>query len=833
MEKTIKSIDHMIIHHPYACLEGESFITVRHVMNQKEVRLSRSEGNVNLTDFWFSILDNLATTNKSCSCQNIGLLADICPGEDESWWERQDGKVICIGFLKIASISQMSITEAMELLEKMLNGNGRLFRTLDNADIIMAVSMKPEQEGQLKDLIKEILHYQKDGKSIYFSYFLTYGVGKKEIRIYEEDGILRENVFLKIERIGNEGEIGKFCQKHTLYSEGWCHKLIGDMVANIRKYRMQKNKKMMSYYQALFQILNVLGQYEQDKIRKDLFYIFYPPISLFIEQLKESLEEVEKISESVLSLDTSYDDKRKMMHEKQVMYGNIEESISQFLETMELLMHHIGQSCEEIIGTTGHGGMPYDIPLRIILMYISFLNVLSDVLVEEDVIEEGKTEEEEQRKAFEYCLSPLAFAQAATVGFSIGDMEKSRLIRVKMPRHMLFMPRPFLVILGHEASHYAHESSRLRSERAKCIRKIVEYVLCKLLIDNTIMEVVDASTGEERKILENYLYALTDNLQEYLEASIYDMTEQEGGLNREKYYLDNFVAQMHEMCYQIFYDENHNLERRVNRIDDATVKAMRNIKKYPGLYEKIIGIQKNVINNAEYIAYAEHFHIFLDNLKRAFREIYADLSAIRLLSLSWDDYLEAYILSESCPVELEDIQPETLNRFAIVKCIMSKKTAGWKQDRKNDGNLNKTENGWQNIRKLQGLISEYAEIVEIAAQNYKKSGKSRNTAGKNVQEIDRWNPETENDWFYCAPILAWEVEFFSECDKNLRTYIGKKEARQDEKLKMLRDLYKSFAVRPKNEDGSFSEFFEAFDLLTKTYKGRVDEKYQQNKAKLS
>ena len=48
-----------------------------------------------------------------------------------------------------------------------------------------------------------------------------------------------------------------------------------------------------------------------------------------------------------------------------------------------------------------------------------------------------------------------------------------------------------------------------------------------------------------------------------------------------------------------------------------------------------------------------------------------------------------------------------------------------------------------------------------------------------------------------------------------------------------RDLYKSFAVRPKNEDGSFSEFFEAFDLLTKTYKGRVDEKYQQNKAKLS
>lgn len=805
MENTRKSIEQMSIYHPYACLDEESFITIRHVKNQKEVRLSRSMGNVNLTDFWFSMLDSLATNNKSCSCQNIGLLSDVSIEEETNWWDGQDGNRICIGFLKIASNSRMSVKYVMEKLAKIIEGKGKTFRTLDNADIIIALSVEQTNKALLQKLVDEIIGYEEEGKSIYFSRFFVYGTGEKQ------GDILRIKNLVIAE--GKE----RYCRKHSRYDQGWCDKLISKMVKHINEYKKQKNKKMMSYYQALLQILNVLGQYEQKTLHKDLFYIFYPMISTFISQLAESQSEVNSITEKISEV--PYDDKQKLVRERQMMNVEIEESISQFLDTMELLMHHIGQSCEEIIGDTGHGGMPYDIPLRISLMYVSFLNVLTDVLVEEEVQDEKKA----QRKEFAYCLSPLAYAQPSTMEFNIGNTEKSRLIRVKMPRHMLFMPRSFLVILAHEASHYAHETSRKRSERAKCMRKIIEFVMSVILVPNSIREEFDESRTEEYQALQHYINNLSCNIQEYLEKTIYNAIELEDNLNAQKYYLDFFVEKLHDVCLKVFYDENHDLERCVSGIDDVTVNTIRNVKKFPELYEKITRIQKKILNNAEHAAFDEGLHRFIDNLKRIFREIYADFSAIRLLDLSWEDYLEAYIISESCLLDWDDFPPETLNRLAMVKYVLEKKdTKGWVA--KEEQNPDEVKYGWHNIQEMKKPIEEYVEKIKAAVKNCEENG----VKSKKDCEVDS---AIENDWLYCNEILTWEVEFFTECDESLKQYMQKREKKDE--IAKLRNLYKSFEVRSQNNDGSFAEFFNAFDELTDAYKKVVDEKYRKDLSELA
>lgn len=791
----------MSIYHPYACLDEKSHIIIRHVKNQKELRLSRSKGNVNLTDFWFSILDSLETNSKSCSCQNIVLLSDVSVDEDDNWWVHQDGKRICIGFLKIAGRYSLSTQEVMKGLDKIIGENGRLFRTLDNADVIVVLSAEEECREELDEIVRKIINYKKDKDPIYFSRFFVYGSAQTDkdflrINIEEEQKDKEEE---KIE--------AQFCDKHSRYEDGWCAQMIDEMLERIKEFKEDRNKKMMSYYQALLQILNVLGQYEQEKIRKDLFYIFYPPISTFVSQLEESWKEVKKM-ENEMSPGCTHSRKIMLMRERQELKAEIESSIAQFLDTMELLMHHIGQSCEGIVWSNGHGGMPYDIPLRISLMYISFLSILSDVLVEDE-------REVVQRREFVYCFSPLAYTQPATTAFNIGNTEKTKLIRVKMPRHILFMPRPFLVVLAHEASHYAHETSRCRIDRAKCMGEILEHV-CTLLLLRDVEQELDGKSDSEYEILDNYLKTLSCGLQEYLEKAICDAVEKDGGSETQKYYLDVLTERLHDICQDIFYDEGHNLETHIVDIDEATLKAIRNSKKEGELYESIIHIQKKILKNAEHAIHDEKLHLFLDNMKRAFREIYADFSAIRLLQLSWEDYLEAYIIAESESLLKEEFPTETLNRFAMVKYVLEKHGAyGWKKEKGNK--KEESRNAWQDIQKMKESIKEYVEQIKAAVQSHEEC----------AVETENWGDlEKENDWFYYKPFLVLEAKFFSECDDFLQEYIKKKE--KEKELALLRNLYKSFAVKPQNEDGSFEEFFAAFKELTDAYKDSVEKKYEHN-----
>ncbi|MCM1118691.1 MAG: hypothetical protein NC543_04945 [bacterium] len=107
----------------------------------------------------------------------------------------------------------------------------------------------------------------------------------------------------------------------------------------------------------------------------------------------------------------------------------------------------------------------------------------------------------------------------------------------------------------------------------------------------------------------------------------------------------------------------------VHNIDKDTIEKMPDSSADFILFHIIIEVQKEIINNAEYVFYSGETQNILHNIKKVFKEIYADLSAIRLLDLELDDYLEAYIISESCAIEPENIPPETLNCFAMVRYI--------------------------------------------------------------------------------------------------------------------------------------------------------------------
>ncbi len=59
-------------------------------------------------------------------------------------------------------------------------------------------------------------------------------------------------------------------------------------------------------------------------------------------------------------------------------------------------------------------------------------------------------------------------------------------------------------------------------------------------------------------------------------------------------------------------------------------------------------------------------HNDLNLLEKVLREAYADLSVVLLLNLPYDDFLEAYLVSEGCEPEAENINSYLLNRIALV-----------------------------------------------------------------------------------------------------------------------------------------------------------------------
>lgn len=829
----------LTLYFPQPCLTGEeAYAEIRRVKTYKDERLSWSKGNVNLTDYWYTMVDVFMEQDMAYTCQHIDLLCD----DETMWWQDQinAGRAwICLCFIKWKKNCWRSEQKEKELQQD--TETRRFFRTFGNADCIYAFSA--ENENELKKRLAEL----EANRQLFFSSYFVYGCLKK----VNDEGRWRLENYTVPEGGGSA--------RHEFHGTGWSMATIRDFQEKLRTSRENKNKKMVAYYLALGQIVNIIAQYEQSSVYKNLFYIFYPPISLFRDQLASTEEDISRIQKKIQSIEDRLNQKKspngednqaakQSVIEDQKEYGEqlaektkrmqkLEISMSEFIDAMETLLHHMGHSCRDILSDVGRGGIPYDVPLHLCLMYTAYLHAFTKVI-------------NDTKFQFEYCLVPLAYSRPTTRYFDFGLQPEGRLIRVQISKHMMFMPRSLLIILGHEASHYVSEKPRLRELRAKCWVNLVNLALVTCLIpDNWLDRYLDRPGFREHEpVLRDYLVSVQERACAYLHEKVNKKLQEEK--DTYKYHFSVLVEKLEKIYREVLEDEDL-LNWNIEYVDK---KIVRQLRESNTLFQNIVFIQNKLLRRKGRIWEDSGFQGFLKAMCANFRECYADLLAIAVLDCTWEEYIEAYVISESFVPDGSVLPDEIVNRFAVVKYVLKKAgKEGWagKDTGQPCGQADTcSEKGNESDEK--GKMDQFLEKVEEQTDDYIKeyqneeSGADKDAPGQkgNDREGDAQKkdaPNEKNDdlegnaekkdasndddrkgmhLFYRVQLIEEEIKYLQACYEEIKKRVSEEEGKDG--IRLVRNLYQHFLVKEQGCDSSYRDFFRDCEKLIEFYKGDVE-----------
>ena len=778
-----KHIYILAIYQAQACIEiEEDQFSIIPVENQMNKRLSSTLGNVNLSDYWLAQGDEICVRDFSYSCQYVGLLND--ENGDENWLESMSGKYVCVQFLKV--LVEEDYTHEIEpyirgvknLIVQMPEWDGRLFRTIDNADLVLII-----WEENKENLLRKADCIEKKLKEKLFSFYSMTGSAKKDKGQLKVSWHQEDSDYLR-----REG----WCQKHKLY-HGWCKNAISRLKKDLKMYEIEKNKKMSAYYRALIQFIGTLAQYEQRQIWKDLFFIFYPSISLFLEQLQLGKDKIE-IAKKNMQTAKSEQECLEYANERNDRIEKVECAIQQFIDSIEVLLYHMGHSCSDIIGKNGRGGMPFDIPIRLCLMYISFMHLLSRIL-------------DDKGYKYQYCLDPLIYSRPITNCIDFGLLPQDRLIRVKVSKHTMFTPRSFLIILSHEISHYSNSNSRNRKYREKVFGVITSITLVNLLTKD--LDVLRNYDIVDSQICMSYIEDVRKRIYNYVKSSLEAKVEKIVGCQKKEedkewiYHFSELWKIIKETCGEILCDENGELEKRIEYIgEELLVKASRNVEQSSdnGFYlslQKIYNLQSQIKANIQKLNYKQTHLQFLTLMVNTLKEIYADISVIQVLNLDPKLYLEAYLISESCIPEVSGFADNVINRFAIVNRVMREKSVKW-------------NNAWERM-------GDKDEVFFVEMKKRIESYSMEMWPERKVENCENSN-NNEGSLFYCKEIIHLEYEYLKKCYEALEIHLKKKRESEKGCMDALTNLFACFDVYEGGNDISFEEFFSRCDAVLRYYK---------------
>ena len=813
----MKHFDLMALYYPEACIKSEEgrYIEIRSVKNYKEYRLCRTKGNVNLTDYWFAMADAGKRQPLAYGCQFISMISDEEQAEN-SWTSGHEGQEICCAFFKFRleelnekfrlEEANISVQDIKNLISGALNNykdepadiiEYKWFYTIDNADAILVFFS--DDKVKIQKAVKRIKNVkymvneegrEKEEKqreeSVYYSdYYVTGRCEKLRKEDEREDQKADQEAGFMIKDFSIEN--GNALPQRQIREDGWCEQTLTILQKCIGEYEKGKNKKMVAYYQALGQIVNVLSQYEQENPLKDYFYIFYPSIVLFIKQLNQSIA---LLNDSGKEGDEC-DDPIKIKYEKMQV---LESGISEFIDTIEMLMRHMGQSCSDMLSDLGRQGLPYDIPLRLCLMYMSYLNVLTSYL--------NDTEYE-----YQFCLAPLVYSRPTTNYIDLGLPPGDRLIRIRLSRHCMFMPRSLLIILSHEALHYII-SDEQRIIRAKYYIPVIALVLTYEIVPYHLLRDCRIESMDEKAILEKYLEIVRRHIMKYAEKFLKDQvfSQKEDPC---AFHLSQVFERVKIGCLAMVYDAKNELRRCITQIDSQTIRALNALNVPEKLIRKIYIVQEQIIKQCERIWQEDHFNQNMANITTLFREIYPDLGTVMLLDLSPVDYLEAILISESYDPDPDIISDVLVTRVAILKMVMEDGSEA------NDWKKKWNDISREDLNQNQFLI-ELKKKVEQVCVKFTENAKEADGNESDVQE---------GGIMYCLQILKFEKEYLKKCKKFLGEKIGGKSKKRD----ILLALFRQFAVYEKaeEEDPSAQDMFKALDELIFCCKKDIKDAYDR------
>lgn len=780
----------MTVYQPQPCISADSFATIQRVENKKDYRLTRTYGNVNFTDLWLSITDSVENLEGKYIGQHFSLLCDEVPAIIKNFWNNCAGQehYALISFIKIRhdipGITLEKVKNKLSAYTK--NRKGYIFRTIENADLLLLFPVPAESDcdaicAEITGLNCENLGMEEhQNDTVYYSfYFITAQFEKPSA----------QQNYYRLKNIKPLDKSPLFLLKANSAKASWCLSITNEIRQKMKDCLNRKDKKWLSYYMALYQLVNLLGQYEQETKSKDLFFVFFPAVSLFYAQLSKGQEHSQNLLNQ-WQKESNIHDAEKIKKEYFESIEKVERATSEFIDSMETILHHIGISCANILNFNKNNGLAYDIPLKLYMLYLSSLHLMAKIL-------------NNSNHTYRFLVTPLAYSRPVTHIFDFDLEPTDRLISVEIARHQMYSPRAMLAILSHEAGHYIGLQDPCRKKRAECLIDMLSIALTEILLPGYKMEDIIQEhelTGSEKQYLYEDWKRRKNNFQKYFNDKMKDELKKCNAGREYPFYLNELKVDLSNIIKTILYDEQRYLQNIMNEISPDLKKCMHIEKKGITFFEILEAESALLEDNIQKELCTFAMAKILNSLCKALKEAYADIGSIKLLQLRPENYLEAYLLTESYEPQSNAISSSLLNRVALVHDIF-KSDHHWMVNwaKINAKTWGKDSFLWDLKQKVDSYHSEWNKSSSDLRHRKNVPGNS------NVKEFDP---------FMERHIICYERDYLTTAFEKLKNTIDSKETEN----KKLINLYRHFEVYKKNKDTSFEELFRDYESILEIYK---------------
>lgn len=400
--------------------------------------------------------------------------------------------------------------------------------------------------------------------------------------------------------------------------------LLTDMyIKTVQKYLENENN---TYLHNLVLILNALSQFEHFRMARDVYYLVFRAFNNFLMEFDKLSREKndEKIDELNVEITK--------------MIGYINSVVTQSIHTDQ-----------NFLAIPGYSGISFWLPIKLTIYYQELAYKIIKIY-------------REKKHQYDVMLVPELETKPYTKEKRIEGSENIiHTIIVKFGQRMLFQPSLHIVLI-HELSHYIGEEYRQRILRKNKIVELMAFLTVKFLFKGVIQE-----NGSIQKEIDSYI----TNVQEKIEAFYLRKINKKCS---NDYYASDIAKALQSAAWNVIMADSRDplFEEVFGTLSDwdAIIKKIDEIE--PGMDgEEIFFEVKNCLSSNRMKArYSVEVENLICSLVRVFKEIYSDISAYAILQFPFEEFQDAFSISEEKQIDNTNVDCQQSIREYVMAHIM-------------------------------------------------------------------------------------------------------------------------------------------------------------------
>ena len=272
-----------------------------------------------------------------------------------------------------------------------------------------------------------------------------------------------------------------------------CRQLLENCAEKLTAAQQEQDESLCAYYQAMFQTLNTMSQYEQFRPSENIFLALIPAFLMLEQQFTDALN-----------------DSGGGQHRE-----NIKDSLCQFLEYANMVIYHTIHTDQNFLMIPGYSGTAFSIPAKLTLLFLWLSRCLISLL-------------NDSAQRYECILTPVMESKPMTHAIEFNPDNQDRLIAIRVSTRLLFHPQELTVILSHEIAHYVGKALRCRRTRLELFAKLTAYYTAERLLPQELWR---KARPERYEVCKRWYDELYRSLLQYLRQNVESFHDSEPNAN--------------------------------------------------------------------------------------------------------------------------------------------------------------------------------------------------------------------------------------------------------------------------------------------------------------